>query len=123
MESTLKEDYISPMASWVTDDWKRDTAGFLLHTGLSGPTMWYRAAVEGISIEGEKDLDPKVKHPTLFLQTTQDAVVTGLYTDEKQAPLIDDLTTKQLQTGHWVFGEDPKGSTTTILEWLQNKGL
>jgi len=123
LEATLKEDHISTIASWVTDDWRRDIGIFLLHTGLQGPTMWYRAGVEGISIEGEKDLDPKIKHPTLFLQATEDAITTELPHHEKQAELIDDLTTKQFKTGHWIFGEDPKGSTTAILEWLQKKGL
>jgi len=123
LEASLKEDYNPPVASWVTDDWRRDIGIYLLHTGLQGPTMWYRAIVEGISIEGEKDLDPKIKHPTLFLQATEDAIASGVYTHEKQASFIDDLTTKQLKTGHWVFGEDPKGSTTAILEWLQEKGL
>lgn len=122
-ESALKEDYIAPMASWVTDDWKRDVASFLLHTGFRGPTMWYRAAVEGIHVEGEKELDHKINHPTLFLQATKDAITSVVYTHDTQAHLIDDLTTKQFETGHWLFGEDPKGSATAILEWLKEKKL
>ncbi|KAF8342991.1 Alpha/Beta hydrolase protein [Cantharellus anzutake] len=123
MEKTLKEDYICPMASWVTDDWKRDIAGFILHTGLEAPARWYQALVQGVHIPGEEGLNPNIGIPTLFLQTTEDAVMTGLFTPEGQAPYFSDFTSKPFKTGHWIFAEDPKGSATAILDWFKEKNF
>lgn len=41
----------------------------------------------------------------------------------RQDALCDDITTKTIKTGHWIFEQDPKGSAEIVLGWGKEKGL
>ena len=42
---------------------------------------------------------------------------------KRQEALCDDITTKTLNTGHWIFEQDPKGAARLVLEWGAEKDL
>jgi pimeloyl-ACP methyl ester carboxylesterase len=66
LEATLKKDHISTLASWVTDDWRRDIGAFLLHTGLQGPTMSHQPRLKVSILKERKTLIPRSNIPRCF---------------------------------------------------------
>ena len=60
----------------------------------------------------------KVEQPTLFIQATQDPVLTVelAHGMEEHVPR---MTTRQVATSHWALWEKPAEVNAAISEWLQ----
>ena len=70
----------------------------------------------------QTEVDPRVKHPYLYISPSEDpSVPLGLASH--QEALCDDITTKTIKTGHWIFEQDPKGAVNLVVEWGKEKGL
>ena len=100
------------------DDWIANKTA----TGMTSQGAWYRALKENYSLETEKSLDGKVTTPYLFIGCDGDAVCrpdfihlgkqAGLFTDEQ-------LTVREIHSGHWCPYEKPDEVGEAILEWLR----
>ncbi|KAF8315053.1 alpha/beta-hydrolase [Clavulina sp. PMI_390] len=122
LESSLKENHISKVEPWMSQEDKEELIEYLRKTGLTGPCMWFRAAVSPVNTGDHGVIDPRVKHPYLYISPAHDPSY-PLPMAARQNPLCDDITTKTIQTGHWIFEQDPKGSAQLVLEWGAEKGL
>ena len=70
----------------------------------------------------QTEVDPRVKHPYLYISPSEDpSVPLGLAS--RQEALCDDITTKTIKMGHWIFEQDPKGAVNLVAEWGKEKGL
>ena len=68
------------------------------------------------------EIDPRVKHPYLYISPSDDPSV-PLPLASRQDANCDDITTKTIKTGHWIFEQDPKGAADLVLDWGKQKGL
>jgi len=122
LENQIKVDHISPIEPWFSAQDKDELTAYLKKGGLTGPCMWFRAAVAPVNVGDHGVLDPRVKHPYLYISPSHDPSY-PLPMAARQDSLCDDITTKTIQTGHWIFEQDPKGAAALVLEWGKAKGL
>jgi len=122
LESRLNENKISKYDDWVTKEAREAHFAYLKKNGLAGPCMWFRAAVSPVNIGDHKTLDPRVKHPYLYISPSEDPSV-PLAVTSRQNVHCDDITTEKIQTGHWIFEQKPKESAQIVLKWVKEKGL
>ncbi|CAF0841354.1 unnamed protein product [Rotaria sordida] len=107
-------------ASYMTED---DYANFRenLLEGMQPKLNWYKAAIENINWDDEKNLDPIIKCPVLFFTGTKDSVcVTALFAGQKQ--YIADLEVVELEAGHWLMEEKPNEINQGIEHWIKRIG-
>ncbi|KAF1815016.1 alpha/beta-hydrolase [Eremomyces bilateralis CBS 781.70] len=93
--------------------------------GFAGPQCWYRASVKGVHVEGEKKIAQEtllITKPTLFIGCTQDQVC-RLEMIESTKPLLPNLMTKTIESGHWSPWEKPAEVSAAILEYVRSNGL
>jgi pimeloyl-ACP methyl ester carboxylesterase len=78
---------------------------------------WFKTIIENNDWDDEKNLDPVIKKPILYLGGTKDYVsVIASYGGTNQ--FIEDLETIPLNTGHWVMEEDPNSVNQNINKWI-----
>jgi pimeloyl-ACP methyl ester carboxylesterase len=66
----------------------------------------------------EKDLDPVIKRPMLYLGGTKDYVsVIASYGGPNQ--YVQDLEVVPLNIGHWIMEEDPDSVNRQIDSWIE----
>ena len=70
----------------------------------------------------QTEVGPRVKHPYLYISPSEDPSVPLGLASRQEAPR-DDITTKTIKTGHWIFEQDPKGAVNLVVEWGKEKGL
>lgn len=106
------------------DKLKNEWIDSMKQGGLTGPTNWYRALRFNHQHPVEKDLDPNVTVPYLFIGCDGDAVCrTDAIGIPKAAGVIPDCTVKELHSGHWCPYEVPDQVTGIIGDWMKEKGL
>jgi len=121
LEAHLKANRMSKVASWFTEADMEELRAYLKKGGLLGPCMWFRAAVSAVNI-GDKDMNPRVIHPYLYISPSHDPSV-PLAVASRQATHCDDITVKVIETGHWIFEQDPKGAAELVVAWGIEKGI
>lgn len=109
---------VGAVRRWVTDTDK--TTGRLpcitdkdyeFYRGYATKNMqpklnWYRSAIKNIDWDDEKDLDPVLKRPVLYIGGSRDYVcVPQLFADQKK--VIPDLESVEVDTSHWTMEEKP----------------
>ncbi|CAF3738761.1 unnamed protein product [Rotaria sp. Silwood1] len=107
-------------ASYMTED---DYAHFREHLleGMQPKLNWYKAAIENINWDDEKNLDPAIKCPVLFFTGTKDSVCLAvLFAGQKQ--YIADLEVAELEAGHWLMEEKPNEINEVIERWIKRIG-
>ncbi|KAI5356956.1 putative alpha/beta hydrolase-1, epoxide hydrolase [Septoria linicola] len=90
--------------------------------GSTSQCAWYRALKEDYHLETEKTLNAKVTTPYLFIACDEDAVCRPDFINVgKQAGLFtdDQLTVRELHSGHWCPYEKPDEVADALLEWLR----
>ncbi len=89
--------------------------------GMQPKLNWYKAAIENINWDDEKNLNPTIKCPVLFFTGTKDSVCLAvLFADQKQ--YITDLEVVELEAGHWLMEEKPHEINRTIEQWIKRIG-
>ena len=89
--------------------------------GMQPKLNWYKAAIENINWDDEKNLDPVIKCPVLFFTGTKDSVCLAvLFADQKQ--YIADLEVTEFEAGHWLMEEKPDEINQTIEHWIKRIG-
>jgi pimeloyl-ACP methyl ester carboxylesterase len=84
-------------------------------SGFSGPINWYRNWTNNWRLlDG---VDQQIDIPTLFIGGTHDIVI-ALQQIEAMKPLVNDLTVRMLDCGHWTQQEQPDEVNRLVLEWL-----
>ncbi|RSL86403.1 hypothetical protein CEP52_015820 [Fusarium oligoseptatum] len=96
-------------------------------TGFISPLMWYQAFVNGTHYQVEKDLPERadrVDKPLLHISGSKDALGPGiLYETQEARTAIKDLTTAEVESGHFIPLEKPREMTKIITDWLESKKL
>lgn len=90
--------------------------------GLTSQCAWYRAWKEGHHVHTESSLDATLSTPYLFIACDGDAVCRPEFIHRStQAGLVrkEDLTLKELHSGHWCPYERPVEVAAAIVEWLE----
>jgi soluble epoxide hydrolase/lipid-phosphate phosphatase len=78
---------------------------------------WYKSALVNIDWDDEKDLDPTIKCPVLYIAGTKDYIcVPQAYADQKKN--IPNLETVQLETSHWTMEEKPDDVNQAVEKWI-----
>jgi pimeloyl-ACP methyl ester carboxylesterase len=89
-----------------------------LAEGMQPKLNWYKATIANINWNDEKNLDPVIKRPVLFIGGTKDYVtLVGLNRGPNQ--YIADFETVALETGHWVMEENPDAVNREIDRWIK----
>jgi pimeloyl-ACP methyl ester carboxylesterase len=118
----LLEDKKLPVQAYATEKMRKDFIARLSRDGFRAPLCYYRASVEGIHYEAEKDLPADryvVNVPYLFLGAAKDVVcLTARIEEPKQAGLLPQLTVEEVDAGHWCMLAKPKEVGDIFLKWL-----
>lgn len=122
LEQNLQENHMSPIEPWFSSTDRLELVEYLKKGGLTGPCMWFRAAIAPVNVADHGVLSPRVKHPYLYISPMRDPSY-PLPLASRQNSLCDDITTRTLNTGHWIFEQDPKGAARLVLEWGAEKDL
>ncbi|CAF3031252.1 unnamed protein product [Rotaria sp. Silwood2] len=104
-------------ASYMTED---DYANFRenLLEGMQPKLNWYKAAIENINWDDEKNLDPVIQCPVLFFTGTKDFMcLAALFAGQQQ--YIADLEVLELEAGHWLMEEKPDEVNRAIERWIK----
>jgi pimeloyl-ACP methyl ester carboxylesterase len=79
---------------------------------------WYKALIANLDWNDEKNLDPVITRPMLFIGGTNDHIsLIASYGGPNQ--YIPDLETVALETGHWVMEENPYAVNREIDRWIK----
>jgi soluble epoxide hydrolase/lipid-phosphate phosphatase len=103
--------------TFMTKNDYRILRGYLAE-GMQPKLNWYKAVIASIDWNDEKNLDPIIKRPILFLGGTKDYIsLIASYGVPNQ--YIPDLETVALETGHWVMEEKPDAVNREIDRWIK----
>ncbi|KAF8319298.1 alpha/beta-hydrolase [Clavulina sp. PMI_390] len=122
LEESLLEDHISPVDPWFGDQSKWELVEYLRKGGMEGPCMWFRAAVSPVNEGDFGKINSRITHPFLYISPSLDPTY-PLPLASQQDALCDDITTKVVETGHWIYMQDPKGAAEHVFDWGATKGL
>ena len=104
-------------ASYLTDDDFTILRQYHVE-GMQSKLNWFKMMIANNDWNDEKNLDPTLKRPVLYLGGKQDYVsVIASYGGPN--PYIPDLQTVPLDTGHWVMEEDPGAVNREIDRWMK----
>ncbi len=88
-------------------------------SGFTGPINWYRNWTDNWkSLDG---VDQAIRLPTLFIGAENDVLI-RLEHIESMKPLVEDLTIRMLDCGHWTQQEMPDEVNRLIVDWLVQRG-
>ena len=88
-----------------------------LADGMQPKVNWFKMMIANNDWNDEKDVDPVIERPVLYLGGKQDYVsVIASYGEPNQ--YVADLETVPLDTGHWVMEEDPDAVNREIDRWM-----
>ena len=81
---------------------------------------WYRSAMSNVDWADEKDLDPNLKCPLLYVAGLKDYVcVPQLFLDQKN--YTEDFESAEVDTSHWTMEEQPDQVNQIIKTWIEKK--
>ena len=91
--------------------------GYFLE-GMQPKLNWYKSQFNNVNVEDEKDLDPTIQAPSLFIAGLQDALgVPALYASQKQ--YFKDLTTMEINATHWIMEHKSEEVNSAIEQWIK----
>ena len=129
--SLWKTDFapLGKVREWVTNGKTTIRASFLtdkdyeiyrqgIAEGMQPKLNWYKSAMINIDWDDEKNLDPTVKSPVLYIAGLKDYIcVPQVYADQKK--YIDDLETVELDASHWTMEEKPDEANQAVEKWIK----
>lgn len=91
--------------------------------GWSGPLNWYKATTANLTLDEDKAALAAGRHvvrvPYLFLGATQDPLAPVDAVQGLQAQgLLENMTVKEVEAGHWCMLEKPQEVGDAIVTWL-----
>lgn len=91
--------------------------------GWKAPLNWYKATTASLSLDEDKAALAAGRHtvkvPYLFMGATEDALAPTAAVQGLQAQgLLEDVTVKEVQAGHWCMLEKPREVGQAVVEWL-----
>ncbi|CAF4210097.1 unnamed protein product [Adineta steineri] len=109
---------------WYSSDpklWKTDLAPLVrqvITEGVQSKLNWYKSVIINIDWDDEKDLDPTIKRPVLYVAGTKDYIlVPQFFANQKQH--ISNLETIELNTSHWTMEEKPEDVNQIVEKWIE----
>jgi pimeloyl-ACP methyl ester carboxylesterase len=104
-------------ASYMTRNDYKIVHEYLAH-GMQSKLNWYKAAIDNVNWEDEKNIDPVIRQPFLFIQDAISNICLGssLAKQRQVTPNSDVIT---LDTWHWVMQENPDAVNRAINEWIR----
>ena len=90
--------------------------GYFLE-GMQPKLNWYKSQFSSINVEDEKDLDPNIQVPSLFIAGLQDALgVPALFAPQKR--YFKNLTTMEINATHWIMEQKPEEVNSALEKWI-----
>ncbi|KAE8152012.1 alpha/beta hydrolase [Aspergillus avenaceus] len=94
--------------------------------GLQGPCNYYRIRQQSFndeqSLVAQGQEGVSLKCPVLYVHSTKDLVVTSEM-PKMMVPFVPNLTTKEVEAGHWVLWQKPTEVNSILTEWLQQQNV
>lgn len=122
IKNWLEQDKKGPVQAYATEKMRQDFIARMSRDGFVAPLCYYRAAVEGIQYEPEKDMPAEryiVNVPYLAITATEDVVCVPQMIDQPKAMgLLPHLTEEKLDVGHWSMHAAPKEVGEICVKWL-----
>ncbi|CAF4077384.1 unnamed protein product, partial [Adineta steineri] len=104
-------------ASYLTDK-DCEVARQVITEGMQSKLNWYKSVIINIDWDDEKDLDPTIKRPFLYVAGTKDYIcIPQVYDNQKQH--IPNLETIELNTCHWTMEEKPEDVNQAVEKWIE----
>jgi pimeloyl-ACP methyl ester carboxylesterase len=86
--------------------------------GMQSKLNWYKSAMINIDWDDEKNLDPAVKSPVLYIAGLKDYIcIPQMFADQKK--YIADLETVELDTTHWTMEAKPDEVNQAVEKWIK----
>ena len=120
---------LGKLRNWLINGKRADRAPYMtsddfkiiheyLADGMQPKLNWYKAAIDNIDWEDEKNLDPIIRQPVLFISdATRDFCPS--FSTARQGQFTPYYDVIQLNTWHWVMEENPDAVNQAIDEWIQ----
>ncbi|CAF3379454.1 unnamed protein product [Rotaria sp. Silwood2] len=89
-----------------------------LAEGMQPKLNWYTAAIENIDWKDEKDIDPMIQQPVLFIKE-KSFDVCPIFSIAEQNEFIPNYEMIELNAGHWVMEEKPDEVNRAIDKWIK----
>jgi len=125
MKEWLLADKKGPLAPYVTEELKDRQMKLILSGGLAAPVFWYKAMVEKVTPNEEKDIPQEkyvVKKPVFFGATLKDYVCLAAAGKAQTAQLCPDATVVDFDTDHWVMQAAPDQVNKELFKWISGLG-
>ena len=106
-------------ASYLSDSDYQVNLGYILE-GMEPKLNWYKARIGNVDEKDERNLDPNIRMPCLFIAGSRDAVgVPSVFASQKQ--YMPQLTEVELNTTHWIMEEKPQEVNQAIEQWIKTR--
>ncbi|CAF1152434.1 unnamed protein product [Rotaria sordida] len=89
-----------------------------LAEGMQPKLNWYKAAIENIDWNDEKNMDPTIQRPVLFIKE-ESFDVCPIFSSTEQSEFIPNYEMIELNAGHWVMEETPDEVNRAIDKWIR----
>ncbi|CAF3275702.1 unnamed protein product, partial [Rotaria sp. Silwood2] len=88
-----------------------------LAEGMQSKLNWYTAEIENINWKDEKDIDPMIQQPVLFIKA-KSFDVCPIFSMTEENEFIPNYEMIELNAGHWVMEEKPDEVNQAIDKWI-----
>jgi soluble epoxide hydrolase/lipid-phosphate phosphatase len=124
IKNWLEQDKKGPVQSYATDAMREAFIARMTRDGFTAPLCYYRASVEKIFYEQEKELPAEnytFNVPYLFVAGLLDIICRPEAIQQpKQLGMTPHLTVEEVDAGHWCMLAKPKEVGEIIVKWLGN---
>lgn len=131
-DSTMWKTDLAPLGKarqWMTSDKTVTRASYfsdkdaeVLHKylteGMQPKLNWYKSALANVDWNDEKDLDPIIRQPVLYIGATKDYICIPKFFANQGEHVIN-LETVELDTGHWAMEENPDRANQVVEAWIK----
>jgi pimeloyl-ACP methyl ester carboxylesterase len=107
----------STRASYLTDKDYEIVRQYVTEN-MEAKLNWYRSAIANIDWDDEKNLDPMIKCPVLYIAGLKDYICVP-QACASQKEYIADLKTIELDTSHWTMEEKPDEVNQAVENWIK----
>ncbi|TQN70406.1 Methionine aminopeptidase 2-1 [Colletotrichum shisoi] len=105
--------------AFATEAYLREKTAVFREGGWTGPTNWYRALRDNLSLEDERDMEKGIRVPVMVVGCGRDEMTTAGLQDQMTRPWAGaGYRLEVLGTGHWVMLEDAAGTNRLLGEFL-----
>lgn len=122
---------VGKLRNWLTNGNRTKRASYMtendyaifgqyLAEGMQPKLNWYRSFNANLDHDDEKDIDPIIRQPSLFIGATEDYVVLPA-AFEQQNQYVPDLEMVNIQAAHWSMIEKHDEVNQIIYKWIQGK--